>query len=531
MEGVCWSSGRMDGAIPDLRDAGPVDARDGSSPRDSGLPRTDGGRDAGSGWDGTVPCDPANCPQPTADCTRAVCTSTGCGFATLNPGEACGGGRNCLGDGGCDYHCRITSILVPRGTKDPQNACKECRPEVEVFQYSSSDNGTSCNDNGLFCDGLGTCWDGACVIRGPDCTPPTPWCSEELDLCVGCVLDLHCAPTGHCDPEDHFCKPCLVDSHCPDEGYCFTGRCQEHQCGVVPLTCSDPTLHCSNPLQRCVQCTDHAHCPEASPRCNRMDGTCVECLEDGDCRDNQWCNGEESCDNHRCVAGAPACAGTFHPTCNESQDRCECTLSSCPPGSTCTGGFCISTQTYWLDDDDDGYQDPNQGNVVVGVGSAASSVMSLSSPGHVGAFRFRLHSIPRHARILGARLRGYLDSDSEDTARMDIFAEASGNAPALQGGIAHDILNRTRTAVHVDWDQQNILPNAPNGDWCDTPELKTVVQDIVNRDDWNAGNHLLLILMPWRFISSQPRLEYRQNEYDSQGTYGATLFVTFSPGD
>ncbi len=69
---------------------------------------------------------------------------------------------------------------------------------------------------------------------------------------------------------------------------------------------------------------------------------CV-CLEDSDCDDGQWCNGEETCVQDECVPGDPPCPddGVYcngEETCNEQNDQCGNSGNPCSDdGLYCNG--------------------------------------------------------------------------------------------------------------------------------------------------------------------------------------------------
>lgn len=67
-----------------------------------------------------------------------------------------------------------------------------------------------------------------------------------------------------------------------------------------------------------------------------------ECVADADCRDGEFCNGQETCSAHgACVPGETPCeAGE---DCNENADRCErpCVADAdCTDGDPCTDDYC-----------------------------------------------------------------------------------------------------------------------------------------------------------------------------------------------
>jgi len=100
--------------------------------------------------------------------------------------------------------------------------------------------------------------------------------------------------------------------------------------------------------------------------------------------------------------------------------------------------------------------------------------------------RFPGVTIPQGATIAEAfiHLAGF--DNSSDPTQTTVVGQASGNAAAIPGAvsIANDISSRPQTTSTVDW---NVDP-ACSGCDLQTPNIKTIVQEIVNRSDWAPGN-------------------------------------------
>lgn len=73
-----------------------------------------------------------------------------------------------------------------------------------------------------------------------------------------------------------------------------------------------------------------------------------------------------------------------------------------------------------------------------------------------------------------------------------------------------DIRDRTRTTANVSWVQDGVWPSPPQ--WGNTPELKTIIQEIVDRPGWAANQHIALL-----FIANTDAVKYfipRAYDYD-----------------
>lgn len=132
-------------------------------------------------------------------------------------------------------------------------------------------------------------------------------------------------------------------------------------------------------------------------------------------------------------------------------------------------------------DNQDGYEDPTfrlsgDGNNNDYIGTA-SDVM--------GGWVFANVQIPRGATITNAyvRFRGY-GFDSNATARLHTFAQ--GNAPFFIADGTNKPSTRPVSSSYVDW------PNYWSfaWQWFETPNLTSIVQEAVDRSDWQSGNAL-----------------------------------------
>jgi hypothetical protein len=103
------------------------------------------------------------------------------------------------------------------------------------------------------------------------------------------------------------------------------------------------------------------------------------------------------------------------------------------------------------------------------------------------AVRFADFGVPRGSEITAARVRFTSDKNNSQGAVIDIYVENSKNAATF--GPTNTINSRDLTTAKVSW-----VP----GDWTRntterTPELKTVIQEVVARDDWSENSPLVLV--------------------------------------
>jgi len=107
--------------------------------------------------------------------------------------------------------------------------------------------------------------------------------------------------------------------------------------------------------------------------------------------------------------------------------------------------------------------------------------------------RFIGVKVPAQATITNAYLQFKVDETSSQTINLTINGEASANASAFTT-TARNVSNRTRTSNNVTWSPASWATVGEMGTSQRTPNLKPIVQEIVNQSNWNSGNSLAIII-------------------------------------
>lgn len=116
-------------------------------------------------------------------------------------------------------------------------------------------------------------------------------------------------------------------------------------------------------------------------------------------------------------------------------------------------------------------------------------IFRSSSGSHVGV-RFTVN-IPQGATINSAVLRFTArDNQTSGTPSGTIYADDSDDAAAFTSS-DDDISGRTATTAQVTWDS---VGSWISGERYDTPDISSVVQEVVNRGSWASGNSMVLIV-------------------------------------
>jgi len=104
--------------------------------------------------------------------------------------------------------------------------------------------------------------------------------------------------------------------------------------------------------------------------------------------------------------------------------------------------------------------------------------------------RFHNVGIPQGATVTGATIEFEAARNESGATSLTIKGEDHDNSPAFTA-TDNDISSRTKTTAAVNW---NTLPAWSEGARYQTPDIKTVIQEVVNRSGW-CGNNTLSIML------------------------------------
>ena len=106
-----------------------------------------------------------------------------------------------------------------------------------------------------------------------------------------------------------------------------------------------------------------------------------------------------------------------------------------------------------------------------------------------GFCRFTSVDVPKDAPILSAKIQFKSRSTrSEATCSGVLYFNAADDATAPT--TAATLNGKALTTAYAEWDS---IAEWVVGTWYDSPDIKSVVQEIVNRANWNSGNAMMLM--------------------------------------
>jgi hypothetical protein len=150
---------------------------------------------------------------------------------------------------------------------------------------------------------------------------------------------------------------------------------------------------------------------------------------------------------------------------------------------------------------------------------------TTSTSYRAGGLRFRNVEIPRGAKITSATLRVYLYNATFDDAYFTVYGngddDTGATGAAADFNTNQDVLQRVKTSAGV-----SVEHGSCGTGWYQIPEnLKDVVQEVVNRETWNSGQPLVLLLLGKEVATLKQFYPY---SYNQNSTYGAELDISYN---
>ena len=107
--------------------------------------------------------------------------------------------------------------------------------------------------------------------------------------------------------------------------------------------------------------------------------------------------------------------------------------------------------------------------------------------------RFTGVTIPQGATITNAYIQFKVEETSSTTVKLNIAAEANPNASAFST-IARNVSARPRTSSSVSWTPISWTKAGDMGTAQQTPNLNSIIQEIVSLPKWTSGNSIVIII-------------------------------------
>jgi hypothetical protein len=124
----------------------------------------------------------------------------------------------------------------------------------------------------------------------------------------------------------------------------------------------------------------------------------------------------------------------------------------------------------------------NRKNLELGESASGAQTVGL---------RFRSVDVPQGATIVNAYIQFFASKTQSGPAAFTFHGEATDNA-AIFGPGAGNVSSRSKTAASVAWNNVPAWDTVGQAQW--SPNLAPVVQEIVSRSGWQAGNNLAVFI-------------------------------------
>ncbi|MGD2037980.1 MAG: DNRLRE domain-containing protein, partial [Desulfobacterales bacterium] len=170
--------------------------------------------------------------------------------------------------------------------------------------------------------------------------------------------------------------------------------------------------------------------------------------------------------------------------------------------SGATGGFALeiaadsgsNTLEIWVSQGDDDAEESLASGSVDTTSSDLEIIREGSTNNQEVGLRFQNITIPQGATITNAYVEFTTDVVQSEVTNLTFHGEDVDNAAVFTsvGNPNYNITNRTKTTASVAWD--NVPAPSVVGEKQQSPDLSTVIQEIVNRPGWTSGNSMVIIV-------------------------------------
>lgn len=144
---------------------------------------------------------------------------------------------------------------------------------------------------------------------------------------------------------------------------------------------------------------------------------------------------------------------------------------------------------------------------------------------YIAGCRFQTVAIPQGATIDEAKMSfcNYEFTDLTDDVYVKISGEATDDAVTFASD--NSPYHRTKTTAKVDWDRTETWPGGEV--WFDTPDIKTVIKEIIDRPGWATGQDLVLLVDDDGCVIYD-MIRFRCYDYWPYGTFATKLYVDYT---
>ncbi len=192
---------------------------------------------------------------------------------------------------------------------------------------------------------------------------------------------------------------------------------------------------------------------------------------------------------------------------------------------TTTSATEIHTLTVPISSGNDDAEEKTSGNKKTKTGSSDLEMSTDGSTVQLVGLRFQDVDIPEDATIESAYIQFEADDDSGQpgtgTTTLDIQIQSHDNPPTFINEQPQNIEDRSLYSTNVPWNPPAWNSVNERGDKQKTPDLKSLVQLVVDRGGWSEGNSIVFV------ITGTGKRSAQSYNHDS-GSGAAELIIEYS---
>jgi hypothetical protein len=168
----------------------------------------------------------------------------------------------------------------------------------------------------------------------------------------------------------------------------------------------------------------------------------------------------------------------------------------------------------------DDCQEDNNGEIYLG--NSTIRIGNNNTLFHIAGFHFPNASIPPNYIVANASLMLYFDGSSGEAGPWNVSIRGINASCTDTWSSSNKPSQGTKTDAQVYW-QIDDLSSMPTG-YNSSPNIKTIIQEIINRGDWSLGNNLSLVIEN----NNGGYVDVRAVDYPSPLCWGAILNISYA---
>lgn len=142
--------------------------------------------------------------------------------------------------------------------------------------------------------------------------------------------------------------------------------------------------------------------------------------------------------------------------------------------------------------------------------------------------RFEGLNIPKGAKITNAYIQFRADEVNNAPASFKIFIENTENSLPFENNSTNNISSRTKLDTNISWNPPAWTKKREKEVAQQTPELKTLLQQIVNKKNWTQGNSTTFIIEPTGVSLTNKKAKRVADSQEGSSSSPPTLVYSYS---